>query len=104
MARIQLNKALEGSTVRIKNITPVPAARSRLCAFGITPGAEIEICSQQGACQIRVQNANVALCHELACCIECEIPDFSLKNLIENERQNDNHPKEDSFAQNDEKL
>ncbi len=70
--RLRLNQAPEGSLVRVRGVEPANAARGRLCALGITPGAEIEICSQGVQCRIKVRNASLALGHDLAGCIECE--------------------------------
>lgn len=72
MGRITLNQAPEGSRVRIRKVESTNAARGRLCALGLIPGAEIDVFSQSGQCRIRVQNACLALCSTLASCIECD--------------------------------
>jgi|GEM_PF-635566 len=76
--RIRLNQAPEGTRVRIRKVESTNAARGRLCALGLIPGAEIDVFSQSGQCRIRVQNACLALCSTLAGCIECEAMGFSL--------------------------
>lgn len=78
--RIKLNQAPEGSRVRIRKVESTNAARGRLCALGLIPGAEIDVFSQNGQCRIRVQNACLALCSNLAGCIECEAMGFPLSN------------------------
>ena len=70
--RITLSQVPEGSFVRVRGVESASAARGRLCAFGIIPGAEIEVYAQGAQCRIRVRDASLALCRDLANCIECE--------------------------------
>lgn len=81
--RITLSQVPEGSFVRVRGVESASAARGRLCAFGIIPGAEIEVYAQGAQCRIRVRDASLALCRDLANCIKCEASPSRLKQTTD---------------------
>lgn len=70
---MKLDEAQQGSRWRVRSISSVPSIRGRLCALGLTPGAELEVFAQDSQCRIKIRNSCIALCKEIARCIECEI-------------------------------
>ncbi|AAS97046.1 FeoA family protein [Nitratidesulfovibrio vulgaris] len=67
-----LREAPAGSRVRVNRLCDCPRDRGRLCALGITPGSEIEVCSQAGGCCVRVRESSFVLGDSLACTVLCE--------------------------------
>ncbi|HEU6436245.1 MAG TPA: FeoA family protein [Nitratidesulfovibrio sp.] len=61
-----------GCRVRVRRLCDKQGERGRLCALGITPGTEIEVCSQAGACCVRVRDSSLVLGDTLACEVYCE--------------------------------
>ena len=64
-----------GQKVRVKNLEADGPTRARLCALGLTPGTEVEVCMNccgEGACRVRVREASLVLGESVAGSILCE--------------------------------
>lgn len=72
MPGCKLSDVPAGCRVRVRRLCDTRGERARLCALGITPGTELEVCSQAGACRIKVREASLVLGDALACGIDCE--------------------------------
>jgi len=60
----------DGSCVTIKKLCDCPSTRGRLCALGLTPGAEVEVCCvRAGTCRLKARGADIVLADNLACAI-----------------------------------
>ncbi|MDR3044416.1 MAG: ferrous iron transport protein A [Desulfovibrio sp.] len=68
----KLSDVPAGCRVRVRRLCDKQGERGRLCALGITPGTELEVCSQGGACCVRVRDASLVLGDTLACDVYCE--------------------------------
>lgn len=72
MSCCTLHEAPEGCRVRVRELCTCPRARGRLCALGITPGTELEICSHHGGCRVKVHDTSLVLGDMLADTVLCE--------------------------------
>lgn len=62
-----LNQLPPGCRARVERLCECPRARGRLCAMGLTPGAEIEVFSSGGGpCRVRVRGSSLSLGEGLA--------------------------------------
>lgn len=68
----RLSDVPPGCRVRVRRLCDERGLRGRLCALGITPGTELEVCSQSGACCVRVRDASLVLGDALAVDVYCE--------------------------------
>ena len=69
---IALRHVPAGKRVRIHDCCTNPALRGRLCALGITPGTEVDVCSQGHACCLRVRDTSLVLGAQMAEQVLCE--------------------------------
>lgn len=63
-----------GSRFMVEDVSGAPAVRSKLCALGILPGTEIEVCRHgkgAGAVCVRVRQSSLVLGENLARSIYC---------------------------------
>lgn len=67
-----LGSAPVGCKMRVRRLRGCPRERGRLCALGITPGTEVEVCSRFGGCRVRVHDTSLVLGDTVADTIECE--------------------------------
>jgi ferrous iron transport protein A len=74
----KLNQVAVGEKVRVSALGDCPKARGRLCALGLTPGTEVEVCSRNGGprnggpCSVKVRNCCVVLGNGMADQVLCE--------------------------------
>ena len=64
-----------GTRVRVRGVAGQRGMRSRLCALGITPGTEVEVCDEcncHGSRRIKVRDAALVLCASVAQSVLCE--------------------------------
>lgn len=64
-----------GTRVRVHGVAGQRGIRSRLCALGITPGTEVEVCDEcscHGSRRIKVRDAALVLCASVAQSVLCE--------------------------------
>lgn len=63
-----------GCRVTVEQLCECPRARGRLCALGLTPGTEVEICAGgDGPCRLRVRGTDVVLGQGLASRVQCAL-------------------------------
>lgn len=72
MSCCTLRKAPTGQKFRVRSLCSCPRDRGRLCALGITPGTEIEVCSQAGACCVKVRDTSLVIGDAIAEDVLCE--------------------------------
>ena len=72
MAQVPLRNVPAGKRVRIHGVNAEEGMRGRLCALGLTPGTELDVCSQGSGCCVRVRDTSVILCDQMAALLICE--------------------------------
>lgn len=69
----KLNQVPVGKKVRVSGFGDCARARGRLCALGLTPGTEVEVCSFNGGpCNVKVRDCCVVLGQGMADQVLCE--------------------------------
>ncbi|MDL2209403.1 ferrous iron transport protein A [Desulfovibrio sp. OttesenSCG-928-O18] len=65
----------EGTPVRVREVRGCRKVLSRLCALGITPGAELTLCGRgEGGCRVQVRDTCIVLDRDCAESILCVPP------------------------------
>lgn len=58
---VPLSQCPRGSKVRIVQLCDDPRCRCRLCALGLTPGVEAQVCEGGDSCRLCVRGGEVCL-------------------------------------------
>lgn len=80
MQQIALLQVPAGRRVRIHGVSAGGGLRGRLCALGITPGTELDVCSQGHGCCVRVRDTSIVLGEQMADMVLCEPLDGPMQN------------------------
>lgn len=73
MRQLSLCHIPAGKRVRIQWVAaPDGGMRGRLCALGLTPGTELDVCSQGHGCCVRLRDTSIVLGNNMAEHIMCE--------------------------------